>query len=48
MRGYCRNKYSYVTCEEPFLSQELYDCVAELKKKEVSDSVKKNIAEYGF
>lgn len=41
---WCRTK----NCSLRELSQELYDCVAELKKKEVSDSVKKNIAEYGF
>lgn len=35
-------------CSLHELSEELFNCVAELKEKEVSDSVKKSIEEYGF
>lgn len=35
-------------CSLHELSEELFNCVAELKEKEVSDSVKKSIEKYGF
>lgn len=44
LNSWCKIK----ECSLHELSEKLFNCVAELKEKEVSDSVKKSIQEYGF